>query len=104
MRKTGETPMIGRASSLLAGIVLAASAAALWAPEAVSGTDICSPGYSASQRLPAVGPWITQNSAPTGSVARISCHRVKASQPQRSMPTSRRRPSQRCRTYSRAGS
>jgi hypothetical protein len=33
-------------------------------------------GADASQRRPAVGPWITQNSEPTGRVARISCHRV----------------------------
>src|SRR5947209_19430141 len=30
----------------------------------------------ASQRLPAVGPWMTQNSAPTGRVARISRYEV----------------------------
>ena len=46
----------------------------------------------ASQRLPAVGPWVTQNSAPSGRVARTSRYGVNWSHADRSMPTSRRRP------------
>src|SRR6478609_12028630 len=36
----------------------------------------CLRAAEASQRRPAVGPWITQNSAPTGRVARTSRYGV----------------------------
>ena len=47
-------------------------------------------GGGGSQCRPAVGPWITHRSAPTGSWARISSHGSNCDQAQRSIPTSRR--------------
>ena len=56
----------------------------------------CFRAADCSQWRPAVGPWMTHNSCPTGSVVLTSSHGWSCCQPQRSIPTSRRRPPYLC--------
>ena len=52
----------------------------------------CLRAADASHRRPAVGPWITHSTAPSGSLRRISGHGSSCSHAQRSIPASRRLP------------
>src|SRR6185312_1962126 len=63
------------------------------APDARLNRDLVElqPGGAGRPGMPAVGPAITQNNGPTGSVARSASHGPRAVHPHASIPTWRRR-------------
>jgi hypothetical protein len=61
-------------------------------PAASAARRSCLRAADCSQCRPAVGPWMTHSSAPTGRRPRISIHGSSWDHAHRSMPTSRRRP------------